>query len=209
MRYLGDYAVDATVQVPFTTNDGNGGRVAPNSAFENTDVRIYKNASATQRTGVSGVTMTSPFNSMVGVHWVTIDLSDNDDAGFYAAGNDYTVVLYPDETVDGESVSSILATFSIQNRYMRGTDNANTTKTGYSLSAAGNNAVADAYLDRSSGVETGVTPRQYMQRTGALIAGKISGARTGTEIFVGMDGVTARVTVTVDASGNRTEIVYV
>lgn len=124
MRYLGDYAVDATVIVPLTTNDGDGGRVAPNSAFESADIRIYKNASDTQRTGVSGVTMVSPFDSMVGVHWVSIDTSDNDDAAFYAAGNDYTVVLYPDETVDGENVSSILATFSIENRFMRGTDNA-------------------------------------------------------------------------------------
>jgi hypothetical protein len=84
-----------------------------------------------------------------------------------------------------------------------------TTKTGYALSAAGNNAVADAYLDRTSGVETGVTPRQYMQRVGAVVAGKVSGARTGTEVFVGMDGVTERVTGTVDDSGNRTAVTYV
>ena len=42
----------------------------------------------------------------------------------------------------------------------------------------------------------------------AILAGKISGAGTGTEIFVGLDGVTTRVTVTVDTSGNRTAVVY-
>lgn len=71
------------------------------------------------------------------------------------------------------------------------------------------NTIADAYLDRTNGVETGVTPRQYMQRVGAVVAGKISGAGEGTEIFVGLDGVTTRATVTVDADGNRTAWVYV
>jgi hypothetical protein len=76
------------------------------------------------------------------------------------------------------------------------------------LTATERNAIADALLDRTNGVETGVTPRQYMQRVGATAAGKSSGARTGTETFTGMDGSTDRVQATVDASGNRTPITY-
>lgn len=41
----------------------------------------------------------------------------------------------------------------------------------------------------------------------AICAGKVSGAGTGTEVFKGLSGST-RVTVTVDANGNRTDVVY-
>ncbi len=67
---------------------------------------------------------------------------------------------------------------------------------------------ADALLDRANGVETGVTPRQALQRMGAVIAGVASGAGTGTETFVGLDGETTRAVVAVDSSGNRTAITY-
>lgn len=43
---------------------------------------------------------------------------------------------------------------------------------------------------------------------GAVVAGKISGAGTGIETFVGLDASTDRVVVTVDSSGNRTAITY-
>jgi ActR/RegA family two-component response regulator len=44
---------------------------------------------------------------------VAIDLADNTDAGFYAAGSEYSVILVPDETVDGLAVVRVLAQFSI------------------------------------------------------------------------------------------------
>jgi hypothetical protein len=43
----------------------------------------------------------------------------------------------------------------------------------------------------------------------AGVIGKISGAGTGTEVFVGLDEATTRATVTVDASGNRSAVTYV
>ena len=114
MSYLGDLKEDATVRFSFTTNDGSGGRVAPSSAFAASDLRIFKNGSATQKTSTNGITMTSPFDSMVGVHHVDIDTSnDTDDAGFWVANADYAVVLYPSKTVDGESVSAVVAAVSI------------------------------------------------------------------------------------------------
>ncbi len=117
MNYLGDFKAAATVVFAFSTNDGDGGAVAPSSAFENADLKIYKNSSATERSSVSGITMTSPFDSTTGLHHVAIDLNDNDDAGFWAAGTDYIVVLSPDETVDGETVVAVIAQFSIENRF--------------------------------------------------------------------------------------------
>src|SRR3990167_6937188 len=124
--YLGDFAEDATVHVPpFTTNDREGAAVAPSSAFEAADLLIYKDNGATQKATTNVVTMTSPFDSITGLHVVDIDTSnDTGDTGFWTTGSDYSVVLSPDETVDGKTVVATIATFSIQNRYMRGTDSA-------------------------------------------------------------------------------------
>ena len=124
--YLGDFAEDATVHVPpFTTNDREGAAVAPSSAFEAADLLIYKDNGATKKATANGVTMTSPFDSVTGLHVVGIDTSvDTGDVGFWTTGSDYSVVLSPDETVDGKTVVATLATFSIQNRYMRGTNSA-------------------------------------------------------------------------------------
>lgn len=116
-KYLGDFKASATLTQPFTTNAASGAAVAPLSAYEAADIIIYKGNSATQRSSTAGITMTSPFDSIVGLHMITIDLSDNTDSGFYAAGNDYHVILAADsETVDGQTVVAHLFTFSIQNR---------------------------------------------------------------------------------------------
>ena len=117
MKYMGDYADDSTVRIFFTTSDGSGGAVAPSTAFEAADVVIYKNNSATQKATSNGITMTSPFDSVTGLHLVEIDCSnDTGDAGFWATGNDYSVVLSPDETVDSQTVVAAIAQFSIENR---------------------------------------------------------------------------------------------
>ena len=117
MSYQGDFLEDATVLVSFTTNDAAGGAIAPSDAFEAADVKIYKNGSDAQKVTTNGVTMASPFDSIVGLHQVTIDTSiDTGDVGFWVVGADYKVVLEPDETVDGQTVVSVLAEFSIGNR---------------------------------------------------------------------------------------------
>lgn len=120
--HLGFFNTSSTrthVRFQFSTHAAAGGNVAPNSAFEAADLRIYKAAdaaafSATQRSSANGITMTSPFDSLTGVHDVVIDLTDNSDASFYAAGSFYSVVLAPDETVDGQTITGIvLAYFEI------------------------------------------------------------------------------------------------
>lgn len=113
---LGDRIEDSTVRIMFTTVDGAGGLVAPSTAFENADVNIYKDGSATQKTTTNGITMTSPFDSIVGLHLLAIDTNNNTgDASFWERGSDYDVVLVPDETVDGETVGKVWS-FSIENR---------------------------------------------------------------------------------------------
>jgi hypothetical protein len=58
--YLGDYEEDAIVYFQFTTCDSSGAAVAPSSAFENADLKIFKNNSDTEKTAVDGITMVSP-----------------------------------------------------------------------------------------------------------------------------------------------------
>lgn len=114
MSYLGYRAVNSTVRILFTTHDKEGGAVAPSTAFETADVRLYKDGSATERSSQAGWTMTSPFDSITGLHQLAIDLSDNTDAGFYAAGSHYKAVLAPnDETVDSKTPLRVIAEFDI------------------------------------------------------------------------------------------------
>lgn len=200
MTYLGDFAADASVHVPFTTHDGSGAAVAPSDAFEAADVRIYKNNSATQKSTANGITVTSPFDSVTGLHLLTIDTSDDTgDAGFWATGSDYFVVLVPDsETVDGQSVVRVLAHFSIENRQ---------------IGSLGTQAKADVNAEALDvlNVDTLIDSKTIVQALriiGAAAAGEVSGAGTDTEVFVGLDGSTTRVTVTADADGNRTSVVY-
>jgi hypothetical protein len=115
MNYLGDYADNSVVKMYFTTHDKDGAAVAPSSAFENTDIRIYKDGSATQKTSVNGIVMTSPFDVLVGLHLLSIDTgNDTGDVGFWAVGSEYSVILIPDETIDGELVIKVIGSFSIE-----------------------------------------------------------------------------------------------
>ena len=52
----------------------------------------------------------------------------------------------------------------------------------------------------------GKTIQEAIRYCSAVLAGKVSGAGTGTETFVGLDGATNRVQGTVDTSGNRTAV---
>jgi hypothetical protein len=137
VKYLGDFAAGATVRCPFNVVLATG---ESSSRATNGTVRIYKNSSTTQRTSSNGITDTEDFDSLTGLGLVVVDLSDNTDAGFYAAGNDYFIVL-DGVVIDGVTVNSCIGFFSIENRYSAG---------GGGLDAAGVRAaigLASANLD--------------------------------------------------------------
>jgi hypothetical protein len=126
MINLGDVATGSTIQVPWSSNGADGASI---TRATDGSIRIYKDNSTTQRSSSAGITDNEDFDSITGVHLVNIDLSDNTDAGFYAAGHNYHVMLVA-ATIDGKTVNSWLATFSIQNRYSSpsGTFTANVTQ---------------------------------------------------------------------------------
>ena len=69
------------------------------------------------------------------------------------------------------------------------------------------NQNADALLDRTDGVETGLTLRNAMRLNTAVLAGKLSGARSGSEVFRNAVADSKnRLTVASDSTGNRTAI---
>ncbi len=69
------------------------------------------------------------------------------------------------------------------------------------------NQNADALLDRSNAVETGLTPRGSLRVIAAALAGKVSGADVNSPVFRNAVADSKdRITATTDASGNRTAI---
>jgi hypothetical protein len=123
VTHLGAYNTSGTrthVRFQFSTHAGTGANVAPSSPIDAADIRIYRAGdsaafSATERSSVAGITCVSPFDSLVGFHDIDINLADDTDGGFYAAGYTYSVVLAPDnETIDAQVITGIvLAMFEI------------------------------------------------------------------------------------------------
>ena len=112
MINLGDFKAGATVHLKWNSNDGNGASITRST---DGSIRLYKGSSDVQRTSAAGITDTENFDSLTGVHHLSIDLSENTDAGFYAVGNDYQIVLVG-AVIDTQTVNACLAQFSIENR---------------------------------------------------------------------------------------------
>ena len=180
--HLGSYNTATTrthVRFQFTTHAASGAPVAPSSAFESADLRIYRaNVSAafsdTQRSSANGITMTSPFDSVTGLHDVDIDLTDNTDAGFYAAGYLYSVVLIPDETVDSLAVTKVLAYFEI------GPPPVNVTQVGGTTQTAGDLATMITTVDDLLDTEVAAIFNRIGAPAGASIAADIALITTAT-----------------------------
>ena len=82
----------------------------------------------------------------------------------------------------------------------------NNDKSGYSLTAGERDNTAAAILDLAAGVETDITLRQSLRLMVAALVGKLSGAATTTVVIRNPADLKDRVTATVDADGNRTDV---
>ncbi|TGT76721.1 MULTISPECIES: hypothetical protein [unclassified Mesorhizobium] len=178
MNWLGDYPEDfTTVAVYFSTHDSNGAPVAPLTGFEADDVKVYKNGNAAQKTTTNGLTMTSPFDSITGLHCLVIDTSnDTGDSGFWTTGGGgvYTVVLNPDtETVNGQTVLKVIGTFGI------------------CLSPALRPTTAGRTLDVSAGGEAGIDWANIGSQTTSVV---LSGTtvKTATDIETDTQDIQSR-----------------
>lgn len=106
-----------TLYIPFATYDSNDPSASVTiSGLATTDIEVYKDGSTTQRASDSGYALLDTdgidFDTITGIHGISIDLSDNTTAGFWAAGSQYTVVI-SSITVDAATINFIAATFRI------------------------------------------------------------------------------------------------
>lgn len=106
---LGDVAAGSTLYVPFATYNSSGASVTI-TGLAVTDIEIYKNGSVTQRSSDAGYALLDTdgidFDGITGIHGFSIDLSDNTDSGFYAAGSVYWLVVSA-ITVDSQTVNFV------------------------------------------------------------------------------------------------------
>lgn len=82
----------------------------------------------------------------------------------------------------------------------------NNDKTGYALTSGERNSIADALLDRTDAIETGITPRQALRGSTAMLFGVVTGAQTGTEVFKNPSGANSRIVITDTSAGNRSAV---
>jgi hypothetical protein len=107
--FYGHYAANSTVTIPWSSNSAAGAAI---TRATNGTISIYKNAATTQRSSAAGITDSEDFDAITGCHMLSIDTSDNTDAGFYAAGNIYHVMLSA-AAIDGITVSTWLGSFAL------------------------------------------------------------------------------------------------
>lgn len=109
MSYRGDYAPASTVVFNFNTASFSDG--SPITLAGTPALSVYKNSTTESTTGI---TLTVDYDSRTGMHHVVIDTSA--DGTFYAAGNDFDVVITTG-TVGGTSVvGRVVGGFSLDNR---------------------------------------------------------------------------------------------
>jgi len=116
-----------------------------------------------------------------------------------------TPVNYPQLGIetDGDITKVNLVDTTTTNSDMRGTDSALTDKDGFTLSAAG----IDAILDETIGDGT-ITMRQSLLGLIASLASKVSGGGTATIAFRNNADSKDVITMTVDANGNRSAVTF-
>ena len=102
--------------IPFDTYAGATGASITLSGLAVGDILIYKNGSTTQRASTNGYALLDTdgidFDGITGIHGISIDLADNSDAGFYAAGSQYWVII-SSVTVDSQTVNFVACAFRI------------------------------------------------------------------------------------------------
>ncbi len=228
--YLGDHTSGDTVEVFFTTSDSAGAAVAPSTIFDDADVQVYETGTDIPLT--AGITVTSPVNSVVGLHKALIVASTGNG---YNNNANFQVVLNPsDETVDSQTVVAVIGSFSIENRFAgvdadwvnggrldlildailadTGTDGVIVASLAVDsvdaavLATDAAQEIADQLLDRTAGVETSLTLRQWLRLGASALFNKGSGLETTTGVYRDFGDTKDRITATIDADGNRTAV---
>lgn len=164
-------------------------------------------------------TLQADLTQMGGVAQSATDLKDFADAGYDPATNKVQGVVLCDTTTTATTATSVTNDVGITqggaDKVWGTAARTLTDKTGFSL-AADQSAVTVGTVNALSAsgidgiwdevIEGTLTGRQTLRLNLAVLAGKSSGGGTATLKFKDTSGVTDRVTATVDANGNRTNM---
>ena len=112
----GNVPVNSVLPFFFDTYAGSTGASITMTGLALGDIFVYKGTSMTQRTSTAGIVLLDTdgidIDTLTGIHGFSIDTSDNTDAGFYAVGSFFTVVVST-ITVDSQTVSFVAGTFRL------------------------------------------------------------------------------------------------
>jgi len=159
--YLGDFVEDDTVYLMFNTFTSDDPSASCTiTDLLNTDVHIHKDDGLTDRNNAAGITVSVNFDGITGSHMIKMDTSDNTVPGAWGAGHDYFVRI-EGTTVDGATINAVVGHFSIENRFMRGTNSAAPSAT--ALSTAVWTAAKAALIDAAISSRNATTPPTVIQ----------------------------------------------
>jgi hypothetical protein len=170
MKWLGNLTEDQVVYFRFSTHKADG---TPITLAGTPAISVYKDDGDTQST--AGITLAVDDDSVTGMHTVKIDTSAD---AFYAVAHDYSVVITTG-TVDSVSVvGTVLATFSIENRFIE------STVTSIAANAINAAAIADDAITAAK-LNTGAITAD------AFAANAITNAAVADDVDVNVKTITA------------------
>src|SRR3990167_6736508 len=112
----GSVPVNSVLPFTFDSFDGGTGASITLTGLALGDILLYKGVSMTQRSSTAGFVLTDTdgidLDTITGIHGFSIDTSDNTDAGFYAVGSFFTVVVSA-VTIDAQTVNFVAGTFRL------------------------------------------------------------------------------------------------
>jgi hypothetical protein len=116
MLNWGYVPVGSVLPFPFASYGKTSGASITLTGLAVTDIEVYKGTSAVQRASDAGYALLDSdgidVDGITGVHGFSIDTGNNSDAGFYAVGAFYYVVV-SSVTVDGETVNFVAGSFGL------------------------------------------------------------------------------------------------
>lgn len=112
--YLGDFKLGNKIYVYWSSYDKSGASITIDT---DGSIQIYKDNISTPKSTSNGITNVEDFSSITGIHVLIVDTNiTSGDSGFWEIGHDYFIVING-AVVDGESVNSVIGSFSIENRF--------------------------------------------------------------------------------------------
>lgn len=116
MVHFGAVPAGSVLPIFFDAFAGATGASVTMTGIAITDVEIFKGISMTQRSSDAGVVLLDTdginIDGITGIHGFSVDTGDDTDAGFYAVGSFFTVVV-ASVTIDAQTVNFVAATFRL------------------------------------------------------------------------------------------------